>query len=290
MASRNSIREMHTFILSDRVAPLGAYGGREWGTADTLFTLFHHKGWKGLEQNVLVVANCPEHLGPLSAVAASMVAWGLVDERDWGPFPDTYRQKAALRAGRIHANAMSELSDALEQEIIDPLVCGKLMHLLHKRRPDRVDFMKNWEYALPYFSAITLAQLQSFKHELVAAYFGDVEISGSVRRKDAQRGRVVMKDPHHQTHGPGNAPRTNAIEIGRKYLTSVLPHLMPNLVIEKALNMAELIPVTERPQPITPVAVKSAHEKNRQSVSPRSLTSLPAGFFDGQRSDCQVSG
>ncbi len=248
--------------MTDRVIVPGEYRQREWDVSDRLWPTFYPCGWKGLQQNVLVIVNDPGHIAPVSAVAAALVARGSVEERDFGYKADTHRQIEAMRAESHAHQAMQELREAQDQGYLDDLVRIKMVNLLTQRKPLRVALMTDWEYAAPFYGALLLSAVSHHKAEMIDNMLGDADISNDLMRQYQSRGNSFFRSLMGSGEkGGDNTPASNRIELTQKYLGVVLPHLMPSLASQTSVDLTKRPVVTPRGRRVTARPKKSGHEK-----------------------------
>lgn len=217
----------------------------------------------------------------MSEVALALASQSCVDESDWVVGADAHRAKQALRADRMISNAKTELSEARNAGEIDPLVFSKMMGLL-RHGLDRVQFSRNWEYALPLFSTMSLEDLRQHETEMVASIFGSVNRSRDTIRKDQSLAREFMDAIMQGNYKRfDSAPTTNLVEISEKYLTAVLPLLLSSSKRAVHYKLENFCTVTRRGGHVTSANEELAHEKKRRSARNSPITALPKGFFTG---------
>jgi hypothetical protein len=274
-------RETQTVIMTDRVVTPDGLHTREWKLTDTLYTHAYPANYKSNPKPVLVVANCLQHLAPMTEVALALASQSCVEESDWVVGADAHRAKQALRADRMISNAKTELSETRNAGEIDPLVFSKMMGLL-RHGLDRVQFSRNWEYALPLFSTMSMEALRRHENEMVASIFGSTNRSKDTIRKDQSLARDFMDAIMQANYTRiDSAPATNLVEISEKYLTAVLPMLLPSSRQTVHYKLENFCTVTRRGGHVTSANEESAHEKNRRSAGTPPLVALPSGFFTG---------
>ncbi len=279
MSSGNSTRETRTVIMTDRVIVPGEFRQREWDVSDRLWSTFYPCGWKGLQQNVLVVVNDPGHIAPVSAVAAALVARGSVEERDFGYRADAHRQLEAMRAESYAQQAIQELREAHDQEYLDDLVRAKMVNLLNQRKPLRVALMTDWEYAGPFFGGLLLSTVSDHKAEMIDSMLGDADISNVLMRQYKTRGNGFFRNLSGAGRERGdNAPVSNQIELTQKYLGVVFPHLMPSLATHLSVDLTQRPVVTPRRNRVTTHPKKSGHEKINRPVEAPTFSSVCKGL------------
>lgn len=274
-------RETQTVIVTDRVVTPDGLHTREWSLTDTLHTLALPVNYKSNPKRILVVANNVEHLAPLAEVALALSAQSCVDESDWWTGSDPHRAQQALRADRMISHAKAELGDARSAGLIDPLVFSKMMGLL-RHGLERVQFTRNWEYALPLFSTMALEELRRHENEMVASIFGTSSRSRDLIRKDQSKAREFMDavvSGHYSCMD--FSPATNLVEISEKYLSAVLPEMLDSLRASKEFKLENFCTVTPRGGHVTRGKEQSRHEKKSRSTGAPSLAALPTGFFTG---------
>ena len=280
----NNTREVQLVILTDRVVAPVASQSREWALHDNLFSMDLPAGYEGGVRPVVVIANRIDHLAPLVAVGVAMSNRLAVDESDWDAGADPYRFERASRASQLVNQAMAKLNDARLAGTLDPLVYTKLRALLLNKGSDRVHFSKDWEYAAPLYCSMTVEGWAEYETAMVFRVLGNHRSEDS-ERQDRRRAREFMQLVRSGRHNELlNAPSTNMVELTEKYLTKVMPLILPTLRKDQPVSLSKLITVTPRGGRVTSGPEKSVHDKKHRPTRISSLTALPAGFTAGARS------
>jgi hypothetical protein len=124
--------------------------------------------------------------------------------------------------------------------------------------------------------------LRHHENEMVASIFGATNRSNDTIRKDQSLARdfmdAVMQGNYKRID---SAPTTNLVEISEKYLTAVLPILLPSSRQTLQYKLENFCTVTRRGGHVTSTNEESVDEKNRRSLGTPPLVALPAGFFTG---------
>jgi hypothetical protein len=280
MAGSNT-REVQLVILTDRVVAPVANQCREWALHDELYSMSFPVGYAGGVKQVVVVANRVEHLDPLVSVGVALSNRCAVEESDWDVGADLYRFKRASRTSQLINQAMAKLDEARLAETLDPLVYEKLRAMLQNTNSDRVQFSKDWEYASPLYCPMAVEGWSRYENMMVSSMLGTERSDDSVRQ-DRRRAREYMQAVHGgRNHVLLNAPSANRVELTEKYLTVVMPLILPMLRIDEAVSLGKMIVVTPRGGRVTSVPKKFRHEKKCRSAGAPPLIALPTGFFTG---------
>ncbi len=284
MAVGSNTREVQLVIVTDRVVAPDTNQCREWALTDRLFSLDLPVGYEGGVKPVVVVANRVEHLAPLVAVGVALSNRLAVDESDWAVGADPYRFERASRSSQLVNQAMAKLNEARLAGTLDPLVYTKLRALLQNTSSDRVQFSKDWEYAAPLYCSMTVEGWCDYETAMVFRMLGKVRSEDS-ERQDRRRGREFMQAVRDgRNHDLLNAPSANMVELTEKYLTKIMPLILPTLRTEEQVSLKKLITVTPRGGRVTSASEKSGHDKKHRPTRIPSLTALPAGFTASTRS------
>ncbi len=278
MAVGNNTREAQLVIVTDRVVAPVANQCREWALSDRLISLDLPPGYEGGVKPVVVVANRVEHLAPLVSVGVALSNRWAVDESDWDVDADPYRFERASRSSQLVNQAMAKLNDARLAGTLDQLVYTKLRALLLNNGSDRVQFSKDWEYASPLYCCMTVDGWSDYETAMAFRMLGKGRSEDS-ERQDRRRGREFMQAVRDGRHEELlNAPSANMVELTEKYLTKVMPLILPTLRQDEPVSLSKLIAVTPRGGRVTSVSKKSANEKKCRPSRTSSLAALPAGF------------
>ncbi len=281
MAAGQNTREVRLEILTDRVVTSAANQNREWALHDRLHTMEAPLGFKDCVKPVIVIANRVEHLAPLLAVGVALANRCAVDDSDRAVGADRYRFERATRSSRLINAALSELDEARLAGTLEELVYVKLRGMLLNAGSDRVPFSKNWEYAAPLYATMTLQDWCDYETAMVFRLLGKARSQDS-ERQDRRRGRAFMQAVTSGRHnGLLNAPISNMVELTEKYLSKVMPLILPTTRTDPQVSLSQQIVVTPRSVRVTIEGEKSGHEKKCRPSRTLPLPPLPEGFTVG---------
>jgi hypothetical protein len=278
-------------IMTDCVMAADHRQAREWKPTHELHRFQLPIGWKESARHVLVVTDCEEHGPPLMAVGHALAVLAQVDEQDYGADADEHRRSAAVRAEIVRGHAWAELDRASRDGSLDPVVYSKMVEMLSRKGPERVEFSARWEYASILSSVMAIESLRIHELAVHQSMFGELEWSSDLRRQDRHRAREYLgKLTNGVLSKNGSAPKTYASEITSKYVQTVLPAFLVPDRMRIDVDLHSIRRVTSDELCVTGNSKKSPHDKKCGPPKADALSKAFAGFFVGSGPDGEDRG